>query len=153
MRRTIIGLAVLSLAFSACSDEDQDELEDTADSIAEEVEEAARSIATEVEEAVDEAATDAAELVARNLAAEQGEQQFEDAGFPLDDSGLACEATVTDELDAVDVTCTGTTADGAAAELTGTTDELPGASVTELEGQFTGTVDGTEAFTTDTLGG
>ena len=37
--------------------------------------------------------------------------------------------------------------------MTGTTDELPGASVTELEGAFTGTVDGTEAFSTDTLGG
>ena len=153
MRRTITALAALSLAFTACSDEDRDELEDTADSIAEDVEEAARTIATEVEEAVDEAATDAAELVARNLAAEQGEQQFEEAGFPLDDSGLACEATVADEVDAVEITCTGTTQDGAAAEMTGATDELPGASVTELEGQFTGTVDGTEAFTTDTLGG
>ena len=153
MRRTIIGLAALSLAFAGCSDEDRDELGDTADSIAEEIEEAARTIATEVEAAVDEAATDAAELVARNLAAQQGAQQFEDAGFTLDDNGLSCEATVTDDLDAVEVMCTGTTDDGAAAEMTGTSNELPGASVTELEGQFTGTVDGTEAFTTDTLGG
>ena len=111
-------------------------------------------IATEVEEAVDEAATDAAELVARNVAAEQGEQQFEDAGFPLDDSGLACEATVGDELDAVDVTLHG---DDRGRRGGGDDrhrpNELPGASVTELEGQFTGTVDGTEAFTTDTLGG
>ena len=68
-------------------------------------------------------------------------------------AGWRARQRSTDELDAVDVMCTGTTDDGAAAEMTGTSDELPGASVTELEGQFTGTVDGTEAFTTDTLGG
>ncbi len=117
------------------------------------MEEAARTAVSEVGEAVDEAATDAAELVVRNLAAEQGEQQFEDAGFPLDGEGLACEATVGDGLDSVEVACTGTTEDGGSAQMTGTTNELPGASVTELEGDFTGTVDGTEAFTTDTLGG
>ena len=103
----------------ACSDEDRDSLEDTADSVAEDVEEASRTAASEVEEAVDEAATDAAELVARNIAAQQGEQQFEEAGFPLDDEGLACEASVGDGLESVEVTCTGTTQDGAAAQMTG----------------------------------
>ena len=138
---------MLSIGFAACSGEDADELDETAESVAENMEEAARTAVSEVGEAVDEAATDAAELVARNLAAEQGEQQFEDAGFPLDDDGLACEATVGDGLDSVEVMCTGTTENGEAAEMTGTTNELPGASVTELEGEFTGTVDGTEAFT------
>jgi hypothetical protein len=153
MPRKIIVVALLSIGIAACSDDDTDDLGETAESALENLEESARSAASEVEEAVDEAATDAAELVVRNLAAEQGEQQFEDAGFPLDDQGLACEATVADGLDAVEVSCTGTTQDGGSAEMTGSTDELPGASVTELEGSFTGTVDGTEAFSTDTLGG
>ena len=112
MRRTMIGLAVLSLAAVACSDEDRDSLEDTADSVVDDVEEAARP-------PLDEAATDAAELVARNVAAEQGEEQFADAGHPLDDDGLACDAAVGDGLDSVEVTCTGTTQDGAARRLTG----------------------------------
>ena len=51
------------------------------------------------------------------------------------------------------IDCTGTTADGGAAALTGTTTEVPGASVTSLEGDFAGTVDGAEVFTTQTLGG
>jgi hypothetical protein len=153
MPRKIIVVALLSIGFAACSDDDADELGETADSALENLEDEARTAASEVEEAVDEAATDAAELVVRNLAAEQGEQQFEDAGFPLDDQGLACEATVGDGLDSIEVSCTGTTQDGGSAQMTGTTDELPGASVTELEGTFTGTVDGTEAFSTGTLGG
>ena len=51
------------------------------------------------------------------------------------------------------VNCTGTTKDGKAVKLSGTTSELPGASVTELEGSFTGTVDGQQVFTTQELGG
>ena len=142
-------VALLSIGFAACSGDDADELDETAESVAEDLEEAARTVVSEV----DEAASDAAELVVRNLAAEQGEQQFEDAGFPLGGDGLACEATVGDGLESVEVSCTGTTEDGGSAQMTGTTNELPGASVTELEGEFTGTVDGTEAFTTDALGG
>ena len=42
---------------------------------------------------------------------------------------------------------------GEAAALTGTTAEIPGASVVELEGEFTGTVNGTQVFTTQRLGG
>ena len=40
-----------------------------------------------------------------------------------------------------------------AAVLSGVTDELPGASVTQLSGQFLATVDGKEVFTTKRLGG
>ena len=108
--------------------------------------------ATVVSNAVQEGANDAAEAVARNIAARQGAQQFSDAGYPLDGE-LDCTATVADGVDNVDIECTGTTEDGGAAELTGTTNEVPGASVTELDGDFTGTVDGTEVFTTQTLGG
>ena len=39
------------------------------------------------------------------------------------------------------------------AELTGETAELPGESIVELEGTFTGTVDGGEVFSTEVLGG
>ena len=154
MRRTIIGLAVLSLAFAACSDEDRDELEDTADSIAEDDrggrpdDRHARSRRPSTRRPPMPPSWSPA-----TSPPSRASSSSRTPGSPLDDNGLACEATVTDELDAVDVTCTGTTDDGAAAEMTGTTNELPGASVTELEGQFTGTVDGTEAFTTDTLGG
>ena len=42
---------------------------------------------------------------------------------------------------------------GGAATLTGSTNEIPGASVVSLDGQFTGAVDGTTVFTTQRLGG
>jgi hypothetical protein len=141
--------ALISLSLAACSDDD----DETVESIVEEVEDAARTIVTEAEEAVDEAATDAAETAVRNIAAEQGEEQFADAGHPLDDEGLSCTATASDGLDSVSVQCTGTTDAGEQAELTGETAELPGESVVELEGTFTGTVAGSEVFSTDVLGG
>lgn len=153
-RHLAAAVAVIaSLGIAACSDEDQDELGDTLDSVVDDVEDAAESAITEVGEAVDEVASDAAELVARNVATQQGEEQFSEAGYALDDAGLSCDASVEDGVDGVAVECTGTTADGAPAALTGQTTELPGASVTNLEGSFTGTVDGAEVFTTETLGG
>ena len=148
-RKLLAGvIAVAALGLVACGNDD----DETADSIIEDVESAARTAVSEVGQAADEAGADAAEAVVRNLAAQQGAQEFADAGSPLDDNGLTCEATASDGLDAVDVNCTGTTEDGKEAALTGTTDELPGESITEVEGTFTGTVDGSEVFTTDTLG-
>jgi hypothetical protein len=144
---------VAAVGITACSDEDRDDLAETADSVVDDVQDAAESAVTEVGEAVDEAGDDAAELAARNIATQQGEEQFKAAGHELDDSGLSCEATVEDGVDGVAIDCTGTTADGGAAALTGSTTEVPGASVTSLEGDFTGTVDGAEVFTTQTLGG
>jgi hypothetical protein len=150
-RKLLAGViaAVATFGLVACNDDD----DETADSIIEDAESAARTAVSEAGEAVEEAGADAAEAVVRNLAAQQGAQEFADAGSPLDDNGLTCEATASDGLDSVDVNCTGTTDDGGEAALTGTTDELPGESITEVEGTFTGTVDGTEVFTTDTLGG
>ena len=118
-----------------------------------EAEAAARTAVTEAEAAVDEATADAVETAVRNLVAEQGEEQFTDAGYPLNDEGLSCEATASDGLDSVGVQCTGTTEAGEQAELNGETAELPGESIVELEGTFTGTVDGGEVFSTDVLGG
>jgi len=152
-RTVFIGAAALAaLGFTACSDEDREEIGDSIDSIADDVEAAARTAASEVEDAAGDAASDVAELAVRNIATQQGEEQFADAGEPLDEDGLSCESTA-DGLDAVDVNCTGTTEDGGTAEMTGSTSEMPGASVTELEGTFTGTVDGVEVFSATNLGG
>jgi hypothetical protein len=149
-QRTALLAAVVAASLVACADDDDDE---TVESIAEDIEEAARTAATEAEQAVEEAVEDVAEAAVRNLAAEQGEEQFAEAGYPLDDEGLTCEATVADGADRVNVECTGSTETGEPAELTGQTSELPGESVVEIRGTFTGAVAGAEVFSTDTLGG
>jgi hypothetical protein len=146
----VAAVAVTALGFVGCGNDDDDA---TVDSIIDEAESAARTAVSEAGQAVDEASADAAELAVRNLAAEQGEEEFADAGHPLDDEGLTCEATASDGLDSVEVDCTGTTEDGKKAALTGKTNELPGESLTEVEGNFAGTVGGSEVFTTDKLGG
>lgn len=152
-RLLLAGAALVALGASACSDDTEDAVSSDVASAVSEVEDAAASVITEVGDAAGEALDDTAETAIRNIATQQGEEQFNDSGHPLDDAGLTCEATVADDASSVDVSCTGTTADGDEALLTGQTDELPGASVVELEGTFTGTVDGIEVFTTETLGG
>lgn len=143
LRRTTITLTVVALAVSAgaCDDDTQESVED-----------AVESAATQVVDAVDEVSEDAVELAARNFAAVQGSQEFEAAGYPID-GDLTCEADATSDLTAVEISCTGTTADGGEASLTGTTAEVPGASFDELDGDFVGSVDGTEVFSTERLGG
>jgi hypothetical protein len=104
-------------------------------------------------DARDELFNDAAELAVRNFAAWQGAEHLDAAGYDID-GRLSCTAMVGDDgVEAVEITCTGTTADGGEARLTGVTSELPGASITELKGEFTATVDGVQVFTTDQLGG
>lgn len=94
----------------------------------------------------------ASEAAARNIATQQGEEQFKNAKQEL--SGpLACQANVVANAAKVNITCTGATKAGGAATLTGTTNELPGASVVALSGTFVGSVDGTQVFTTQRLGG
>lgn len=134
------AVAVL-LTIAACSEEAQDAVKADVE-----------SAVTEAGDAVAEASDDAGEALVRNIATQQGEEQFNNAGHPLDGS-LTCEATVQDDLATIAVSCTGTTQAGGAAALTGTTSELPGASVVTLDGAFTGTVDGAEVFTTERLGG
>ena len=149
-RNLLVAVAAVgALSLVACGNDD----DSTADSIIDNAEGAVRTAVSEAGQAVDEASADAAELAVRNLAAEQGEEQFADSGHPLDDQGLTCEATASDGVDSVDVNCTGTTKDGEEAKLTGKTDELPGESMTEVAGTFTGTVGGSEVFSTDKLGG
>lgn len=155
-RRTlaIAALAVSALTVSACGDDDDDDgvgdaVGDAADSLVD----AGGDVVDSVVEAGGEVVDDATETAVRNFAAQQGEEQFSDADQPLDEDGLTCEATVADGRSNVSVECTGTTEDGGAAVLSGETSELPGASITELEGTFTGTVDGDEVFSAETLGG
>jgi hypothetical protein len=138
---SVVGAAVLSLGAAACSNDTKDKASD-----------AVSSAATDVRKGVDAASRSAAETLARNIATEQGEEQFKNAGYELNGK-LTCDASAEDSATEVAVNCTGTTKTGKAAKLTGTTNELPGASATELDGSFTGTVDGQQAFTTQRLGG
>ena len=132
--RWLLAPALSLVLLGACSDDDADQT------------------AEDVGNAADEASNDAIEVAARNLASAQGEDEFSAAGIEVD-GDLTCEANADDEADAVDISCTGTSTDGQDLALEGTTDEIPGESVTELEGSFTGTADGDEVFSVDTLGG
>lgn len=140
--RCACGVAALSLAVAACGGDD-----DTADQI----EAGIDDIGGEVADAVEEFGQDSVELAARNLASIQGAEEFADAGYPIE-GNLECTADATDDLTAVEISCGGATEDGEVAALTGTTTELPGASLTELEGTFVGLIDGNEVFSTDALG-
>jgi predicted small secreted protein len=108
--------------------------------------------ATNLSNAAENVTNDVAEALGRNIATQQGEEQFKNSGHELA-GPLTCEATVQDSASKMDIKCTGTTKSGEAAALTGTTDELPGASGVSLSGNFTGTVAGTQVFTTQQLGG
>jgi hypothetical protein len=111
-----------------------------------------QTAATDIVNAAGDAANNAAEALARNIATQQGEEQFKNAGQELD-GPLTCTAKVQDGVAKIDIDCIGKTKAGGAATLTGTTNEIPGASVVSLDGQFTGAVDGTNVFTTQRLGG
>lgn len=140
-RISTVLLAAAALAVVGCSD-------DTQDSIGTDL----QNVATNVGEVVDEATNDAAEALARNIATQQGEEQFTNAGHALE-GPLECTAIIADGVAQIDIGCTGVTQAGGEAVLTGMTSEIPGASVVSLEGEFVGTVDGTEVFATDQLGG
>jgi hypothetical protein len=111
-----------------------------------------QTAASEIGNAAGDVTNAAAETLARNIATQQGEEQFKNAGQELD-GPLTCEAKVESGVAKIDINCTGTTKAGGAAALTGTTNELPGASVVSLNGQFTAVVDGTTVFNTQRLGG
>ena len=96
-RLSIAILATGLLAASGCSS-------DTRDSIKTDV----QSAASDVQNAADDALNNAAEVVVRNLATQQGEEQFQNAGHTLE-GPLTCEAKVEDGVSKVDVNCTGTT--------------------------------------------
>ncbi|HQV57612.1 MAG TPA: hypothetical protein PKV27_06350 [Ilumatobacteraceae bacterium] len=142
LRRLAIGaLALSSLTLAACSDDTKNDAKSAVSNAVE-----------DVKEAGSDAINSAAEAAVRNIATQQGEEQFKNSGNELD-GPLTCTAKVDANAKNVAVDCTGKTKDGKAAALKGTTSELPGASITELEGDFKGTVDGTEVFATKALGG
>jgi hypothetical protein len=136
------------LLAAACGDDD----DTSADDVAEDASDAASDAAEDASDAVEEGGDDAAETAVRNLASSQGEDEFSAAGVEVE-GDLTCEATTSGDAANMDVSCTGTGTDGQDLSMEGTTDELPGASVTELEGSFVGTADGEEVFNVDTLGG
>lgn len=129
------------MALPACSDDTNEAIEDDL-----------RSGAEEVGDAAEEVSEDTIELVARNIASTQGAQEFEAVGHPIE-GDLTCVADAAADLTTVEVDCSGETQDGSTAELIGTTSELPGASITELEGEFIGFIGTEEVFRTDRLGG
>jgi outer membrane murein-binding lipoprotein Lpp len=110
------------------------------------------SAASDVGNAAGEVTDDAAGVAARNIATQQGEEQFKNAGHELD-GPLTCTSEVLQDAGSIKIDCTGTAKSGGAVVLRGTTNELPGASVVMLEGLFVGTVDDVEVFSTETLGG
>ncbi|MCU1367600.1 MAG: hypothetical protein JWN39_3239 [Ilumatobacteraceae bacterium] len=140
-RHALVAVLVCTLGVSACSSDSRQSLKTDLE-----------TAASDVSNAAGDVANNAAEALARNIATQQGEEQFKNAGQELS-GALSCDATVNDGVTKIDVNCTGTTKAGGKAALTGSTNEVPGASVTELDGQFTGTVDGAQVFSTQRLGG
>ena len=151
-RRSIAPIcAAIALTVSASACAGDDDTSDDLDSAVDDVEAEVEDVGDEVADAADEAGEDAVELAVRNLASLYGQDEFTDAGHPIE-GDLTCTADATDALDAVEIGCVGETEAGLSASLTGTTAEFPGESLTELEGDFIGSVDGEEVFRTDTLG-
>ena len=134
-------LVVAALAVAGCSS-------DTRASVVSNL----QSAATDLANVAGDAADAAAEVLARNIATQQGEEQFKNAGQELA-GPLTCTAKVQSGFAKLDINCTGTTKNGGEATLAGTTNEIPGASVVSLNGEFTGAVDGTTVFATQRLGG
>lgn len=154
--RALLATMAVAASVSACGGDDAtddaiDDAEGAIDDAADEVMDAAEDVTGAVADAIDEVGEDAVEVAARNLASRNAAEEFDDAGYPID-GALSCTADATDDLTAVELDCSGVTEDGGVASMTGTTTELPGASVTELEGNFVGFVDNEEVFTTDALG-
>ena len=139
--RVPIAAFVTMLAFSGCSSKTRASL--TTD---------AQNIGTQIADAASSATDNAAEALARNIATQQGEEQFKNADYELD-GPLVCSAKLQGSIKKLNIACTGKTKSGGAAALDGITDEVPGASVVALTGNFVGTVDGAQSFTTDRLGG
>jgi hypothetical protein len=151
--RLVLAAAALSLVVAACDgdDDDVDEIEEEIQDELDEIEGELDEIGGEVADAIAEFGEDSVEVAARNLASRQGAEEFADSGHAID-GDLECTADATADLTAVEISCEGATEDGAIASLTGSTTELPGASLTELEGEFVGLVDDEEVFDTDALG-
>lgn len=152
----LLTTVAVAASVSACggndtTDDATDDAEGAIEDATDEVVDAVEDVSGAVADAIDEFGEDAVEVVARNLASTNAAQEFRDAGHPIEGE-LRCTADATEDLTAVELDCSGATEDGGVASMTGSTTELPGASVTELEGDFVGFVDNVEVFATDALG-
>ena len=87
------------------------------------------------------------EAVVRNVVAFEAAKEFKNHGYPIHDH-LVCKskASRTDESH-VGVFCSGTTTTGQTVAVAGTADTITG-----LEGQFVGLVNGTQVFRETCLG-
>lgn len=154
-RHAAAVLGALTLVATSCGGDDVDDVADDAGDALDDAGDAAGDAFDDatgaVADAIDEVGEDTVEVAARNLASTHAIDEFGAAGYPID-GDLTCTADATDDLTAVDISCSGATEDGGVASMTGTTTELPGASVTEMEGDFVGFVDTEEVFRTDSLG-
>jgi len=87
------------------------------------------------------------EVLVRTAAANFGQQELAKVGAQV--SGpLSCSTTR--QEGGVDISCSGTTVDGRAVEVTGTATALPGGNT--LEGSFVGTASGQQVFSLKCLG-
>jgi len=87
------------------------------------------------------------EVLVRTAAANLGQQELAKAGAQV--SGpLSCSTTR--QEGGVDISCSGTTVDGRAVEVTGTATSLPGGNT--VKGSFVGTASGQQVFSLECLG-
>ena len=90
---------------------------------------------------------DVDEVLVRTASVVQGQNELAKVGAQLTGM-LSCS---TSQVDAgVTVACTGTTVDGKSVEVSGTATSLPGGNA--VQGDFVGSVDGKQVFTSDCLG-
>jgi hypothetical protein len=94
---------------------------------------------------------DTVELAARNLAAQAGEEEFQNAGLDVEGT-LNCTATSQGGADEVEIRCTGTSADGKQLLLEGTLLAQQGDVGDVARGEFVGTADGEEIFSESCVG-
>jgi hypothetical protein len=88
---------------------------------------------------------DAAEVAARNVAAEAGREEFENAGIDVL-GDLNCVATSEGGAQDLTVRCTGTATNDRQLLLEGTVSTNQGDIGDAVRGSFVGTVDGKEVF-------
>ena len=94
---------------------------------------------------------DTAELAARTIAAEGGEEGFANAGIEVD-GDLECTSTSEGGADRVSVTCTGSGVDGEELAVEASVVMQGGDSGDEARGTFVGTADGEEVFSEECIG-
>jgi hypothetical protein len=91
------------------------------------------------------------EAVVRNAVAGAGEAAFEREGVEVD-GNLECEASSSGGAERIEVTCSGTSVDGAELAIEGEATTGASEGDDDVSGSFVGTADGEEVFQEDCLG-